>query len=317
MIPLFKKRNFSDYISDTFDFFRKDGKHFLTSYFTVNGVFLLLLAVFIYFISDIYFEFAFSKISNPNPDFNYIENFFDENFGLMILGGAVFVILIFFLTLLNFSFPIVYLQEYDKNDGSNFTTKNIISGLKSNFGKILIFFFISLFLLTPIIMILFIILIFLSFIIVGIPLFIITIPTIFSLMSLTLFHYLNTNDGFFGSLGKAFQYIFKQFWATIGSTMIVYLIIQVTMTILSMIPYIIAIIIMFTSAETGSASSQNDTISGLGIIMTVLFVFTTIFHYIFNNLLMINQGMIYYSRREHAENKTSFNEIDSIGTHFE
>jgi hypothetical protein len=28
MIALFKKRRFNDYLNDTFEFFKKDGKHF-------------------------------------------------------------------------------------------------------------------------------------------------------------------------------------------------------------------------------------------------------------------------------------------------
>jgi len=317
MIALFKKRRFNEYLNDTFDFFKKSGKHFLGIYFTINGVFLLLLTVCIYFISKVYFEVIFSEINNSgNSNYNYAQTFFTDNFSLIIFGGIAFVILTLLFTLINFAFPIIYLNEYEKNKGAVFSTGAIFSGLKARAGRLFIFFILSLVVIAPVLTIVFAILMALCFIIIGIPLLLIAIPLVFSLMSLTLYHYLNHDDGFFSSIGKAFNAVFNQFWPIVGSTMIVYMIIQVTMTILSVIPYVIAMIIIFTSAETSKTSSA-DVYSGLGITMTILFVFTTILHYVFNNLLMVHQGMVYYSRREHIENKSSFYEIDSIGSHFE
>lgn len=317
MIPLFKKRNFSDYLNDTFSFFKKDGKHFLKNYFIINGIFLLLLTVFIYFLSKIYFEAIFSTIGNTNPDYNFIEDFFNNNLGLFIFGLIGFIALSLFLTLLNFAYPIVYFQKYDENKGSNFSTKEIISGLKSKAGKLLLFFIISLFVITPIIMIVFAILVLLSIIIIGIPLLILAIPFLFSLMTLTLFEYLNSEDGYFSSFGKAFGYLTKQFWPIIGVTMIMYMVVQVILTIFSMIPYVIAMIVLFTATANETKTPDVETFSTVGIIMAVVFVIVILANYILNNLMIVSQGMIYYSRREHNENNTSLEEIDSIGTHFE
>ena len=317
MIVLFKKRRFNDYLNDTFDFFKKSGKHFLGTYFTLMGAFLLILAVCIYFISKIYFEIIFSEISNnANAAYNFSEEFLSEYLMVIIFGGIAFAVLTLVLTLVNFAFPIIYLNEYEKNNGANFSARAVLNGLKAKAGRLFLFFLLSLFVIAPILMIVFAILIALCFIIIGIPLLIIAIPVLFSLMSLTLYHYLNNEDGFFSSIGKAFGSIFSQFWPVVGSTMIMYMIIQVTMTILTMIPYVIAMVVIFTTAET-SKSSDSEVFSSLGITMTIVFVFTTILNYVFNNLLMINQGMVYYSRREHVENKSSFYEIDSIGNHFE
>lgn len=316
MIALFKKRRFNDYLNDTFDFFKKDGKHFFRNYFVVNGIPLVLLAVSIYFISKIYFEVIFSGLSNGgNAGYNYAENFFTENLQMIFLGGTFFVILTLLLTLLNFAFPIIYLNIYEEKNGADFATKDILMGLKAKAGRIFLFFLLSLFVVTPILIIVFALLIALCFIIIGIPLLLIAIPTLFSLMNLTLYNYLNSEDGFFSSINKAFSYIFKQYWPTIGSTIIIYMIIQITLSILSMIPYVIGMVVMFTSDT--ARNSQGEVLSGIGILMTIVFVFTTILNYVFNNLLMINQGMIYYSRREHIENKSSFYEIESIGSHFE
>lgn len=316
MIALFKKRNFSDYLNDTFSFFKKDGKHFLKNYFIINGIFLLLLTVFIYFLSKIYFEAIFSTIGNTNPD-NFIEDFFNNNFGFFIFGLIGFIVLSLFLTLLNFAYPIVYFQKYAENKGSNFSTKEIISRLKSKAGKLLLFFIISLFVITPIIMIVFTILVLLSMIIIGIPLLILAIPFLFSLMTLTLFEYLNSDKGYFSSFGRAFGYLTKQFWPIIGVTMIMYMVVQVILTIFSMIPYVIAMIVLFTATVNETQTPDAETFSTVGIIMAVIFVIVILANYILNNLMIVSQGMIYYSRREHNENNTSLEEIDSIGTHFE
>lgn len=317
MITLFKKRNFSDYLNDTFSFFKKDGKHFLKNYLVINGIFLLLLTVFIYFLSKIYFEAIFSSLDNTNPGYNFTEKLFNENLGLFIISIIGFILLSLFLTLLNFAYPIVYFQLYEENKGNNFTTKQLISGLKSKAGKIIVFFIISLFLITPLMMILFVVLLFLSFIIIGIPLLIIAIPALFSIMSLTLYDYLNTSNGYFTSFGNAIGYLKKQFWPIIGVTMIMYMIVQVVLTIFSMIPYVISMIVLFTSVENGSTNAAKDALSTIGIVMAIIFVLVILANYLLNNLLIVNQGMIYYSRREHDENKTSLGEIDSIGTHFE
>ena len=317
MITLFKKRNFNDYLNDTFSFFKKDGKHFLKNYFVINGIFLLLLVVFIYFLSKIYFEAIFSTFENTTTGYNPIDKLFNENLGLFITSLVGFILLSLFLSLLNFAYPIVYLDLYDKNSGSSFDTRDIINGLKNKTGKILLFFIISLFVIIPAVVILFIVLLFLSFIIIGIPLIIIALPAISSLITLAFFDYLNTENGYFTSLGNAISYLKKQFWPIVGVTMLMYMIIQIILTIFSMIPYVIAMVLLFSSIEGGSTAPTQDAFSTFGILMTILFVIAILANYILNNLLIVNQGLIYYSRREHDENNSTFGEIDTIGTNFE
>ena len=90
MFQLFKKRNFSDYISDTFSFFRITGKHFFKNYFIINGTLLILLMVLTYFVFKVYFEMMFANIGSSAP--NFLEDYFNNNIGL-IIG----VFLLFFL----------------------------------------------------------------------------------------------------------------------------------------------------------------------------------------------------------------------------
>lgn len=303
-------------LSDSLNFFKQDGKHFFKNYFILNGIFLMLLIVLSYFLFKVYFE-AITSGTTPggNPDYNFASTLFNDNFAVIATGGVLFFVLMLFITLLNFAYPVLYLKLYEKNKGSNFQTKELVAELKLNFLKILGFYLLSLVIILPIIMVLVAILVLLSMILIGIPLLLITIPLLFSLMSLSLYEHLNSNEGFFASIGKAFKYIFKQFWAILGSTIIFYLLIQVILTIVSMIPYIIGMISIFSDVENSNNSA--NTFSALGILMTVVFAISILANYILHNLLMINQGMIYYNSREMIENNSSFSEIDSIGNHFE
>lgn len=316
MITLFKKRTFSDLLSDSFNFFKLEGKHFFKNYFIVNGIFLLLLIVLSYFLFQVYFEALTSGMaSNGNSGYNFAEKLFNNNFGLIVGGAIFFAVLMLFITLLNFAYPVIYLKLYEKNNGNNFQISDIVKELKSKIGKMFLFFLLSLVTIFPLIVILLLILVLLSFLIIGIPLLIITFPLLFSLMSLSLYEYLNNDSGFFNAIGKAFSYIFKQFWPILGSTIIIYIIIQTVMTIVSMIPYFIGMISIFSTIEENPNS--QETFSTLGILMIVVFIISILANYILHNLLMINQGMIYYSIREKIENKSSFSDIDSIGTNFE
>jgi uncharacterized membrane protein len=55
----------------------------------------------------------------------------------------------------------------------------------------------------------------------------------------------------------------------------------------------------------------------MGIIIAVIMVFSVLLSYIFNNFILINQGLIYYSLQEEKENNSTKSQIDLIGTDIE
>lgn len=313
---LFKKRNFSEMLSDSFTFFKQDGKHFFKNYFILNGVFLMLLIALSYFLFQVYFESLTSGTTlqgDQNP--LLAETLFSDNAATIAVGAIIFIILMLFITLINFAYPVIYLKLYEKNNGPNFQIREMITELRSKIGKLLRFYLLSLVTIFPVVALVLGVLVLLSIFIIGIPLLMITIPVLFSLMGLTLYEYLNSDAGFFASILKALDYIFKQFWTILGSTIIIYMLIQVILTIISLIPYIIGMISIFSIEEENTP--DTNALSALGILMTVVFAVSILANYILHNLLMINQGMIYYSSREIIEKKSSLNEIDSIGNNFE
>lgn len=312
MFQLFKKRNFSDYISDTFSFFKYNGKHFFTQYFTINGVFLLILTALVYFVFKIYFEVIFSSLGVGNSNSSYVLDYFNNNIGLIIGVGVFFVLLLIFVSLLNFAFPAIYFNLYEKNKGNSFSTKDTITYFKENAWKITRFFLLLMLMSIPVGALLVGVFFLLIIIIIGIPFVLILMPALVSWLNISFFHYMNTNDGFFRSFGNGFRYIKQGFWPIVGSTMVIYIIIQVIMTIISMIPYVIGVASLFSNLDQ---NGQSDSGMGtFGILMTVVMVLSILLSYIMNNILLVNSGIVYYSMRETNENNNSKTEIDLIGS---
>ncbi len=316
MFTLFKKRDFSANFSDTITFFRTFGKNYFKNYFTINGIFLLILVVLIYFISKIYMQVIFSSIGNPNKTPDFLMNYLNNNVFLIVGVGIFFVLLTLFLSLLNITYPIIYLQLIEKKGDNNFTLNEIIIAIKENIGRLLLFFLGLIFIITPLMLVVSVILILMCFILIGIPLILIFFPTIMSWISLSYYEFIVKKVGFFEALKNGFSLVKQQFWTTIGTTFLMIVLVQIIQGFITMIPYIIGIILLFVSTKDPEVS-QNDKLSGMSVFMAIIMVFSVLISYIFNNFLIINQGIIYYSLREENENVTTKNDIDLIGTESE
>ena len=309
MFQLFKNRDFGDYISDTFGFFRQTGKHFMKIYFTINGIPLMIMLVLSYFLFKVYFDIL--KTGMSGQDISGFENSMSDSFPFIVVLAIFFFLILIFMSMLNYTFPVIYLDLYDKKKGNNFSVGDVVSALKSNFGKMLIFFIASLFVITPILIIVFVLLFLLVFIIIGIPLLLFAIPTVFSWIALSYYEYINFDKGYFEALSDGFSKMKSQYFPIVGSLMLIYIIIQVTMTVFTMIPYAIGMISMFTSLEQNPGST--DGLATFGIMMSIVMVITILMSYILNNLMLINQGLAHYSRRENDENIMAQDSIDLIG----
>ncbi|UPQ78532.1 hypothetical protein M0M57_12995 [Flavobacterium azooxidireducens] len=310
MFQLFKKRNFSDYISDTFTFFKVTGKHFFKNYFIINGTLLILLMVLTYFVFKVYFEMMFANIGVDAP--NFLEDYFNNNIGLIIGVFLMFFFLLLFVSLINYSFPVLYMNLYEKHKGSNFESKEIVAELKSKFGKIITFFLVMILLSLTAGLIIMGLLFALMFIVIGFFLALIVFPAMLALVQLSFYEYMNAEIGVFDALGKGFEKLKQNFWPIVGSTLVMYVIIYIVMLIFTMVPYIIGVASLFTNIE--NQGSQEETLSFVSIMMVLFMCLSILFTYILNNLLLVNNGIIYYSLREQNENKNTLSDIDLIGT---
>ena len=315
MFELFKKRDFNAYISDTIAFFKVYGKHYFKNYFTINGIFLMVLVALIYFLSKMYFEAIFSRVNNPLMEPNYLVSYFNNNIGLIIGLGTVFLLLTILLSLLTLTYPIVYLKLIEKYNKDSFTTKEIIAELKSNIGRMIIFLLGLTFIIIPLAMIVFIILIFMCFIIIGIPLMFIVIPAFMSWLTLSYYEFIIKKESFFGALGNGIGMLRQQFWPIIGTTVVMAIMIQIIQGFITLIPYMINMVWMLVSVRGfGDRASHQDTLSTFSVVMAIIMIFSVLLNYFFNNFLIINQGLIYYSQREENEETKTINNIDLIGT---
>lgn len=317
MIQIFKIRNFSDYFSDTISFFKASGKHFFRNYFIINGGFMMLLVAMIYFVVKFYVDALTANAGvNNSADVNSFETFFEQNIAVFIIFIVIFIVLIIILSILNFAFPILYLNLYQKNNGNNFDTKQIIIALKNNFGRLLIFALGTVFVYLPFFAIIIGVCVMLCFIIIGFPLLMVVLPALYSWISIAFYDYLTKKSSFFEAFSVGLQAVKTDFWAIIGGTFLMIIIVQVLQTVVTLIPYFIGIAYYFFSADH-LAINQSKALSFLSIIMTIVFMISTIAGYIANNLLVVTQGMMYYSSREKLENHTSDDLINKIGTDFE
>lgn len=318
MFELYTKRDLSANFSDTTTFFKSFGKHYFKNYLIINGIFLMLLVVLIYFISKVYMEVLFSGISTMRTNPNYLMAYFNNNIFLIIVGFAITFLLIVILSMLNISFPVIYLKLFEKNNSHNFETQDIINGLKATIGKMIVFFLGSIFIILPLAFIVFGLLILLCFILIGIPLLFIVGPAFISWITLSYYEYILKNVGFFTALSNGFSMVKQQFWTTVGTTFLMLMLIQIIQGCITVIPYILNMIWMSTTVKNMDIANQpTDTFSTMGIILAVIMVFSVLLSYIFNNFIIVNQGLIYYSLQEEKENNSTKSQIDLIGTDFE
>lgn len=318
MFELYKKRDLSANFSDTTTFFKSFGKHYFKNYLVINGMFLMILVVLIYFISRIYMEAMFSNLSNVNRNPNFVIDLFYNNISLVVGGFIITFLLIVMLSMLNISFPVIYLKLYEKANNNDFSTQEIINGLKQNIGKMTVFFLGFLFIIMPLSFIIFGLLFLLCFILIGIPLMVIVVSAFVSWITLSYYEYILKNTGFFSALSAGFGLVKQQFWTIVGTTFLMMMLVQIIQGFITMIPYVLSMIWMFVSTNNlQNTGSQTDTFSTMGIIIAVIMVFSVLLSYIFNNFILINQGLIYYSLQEENENNTTKSQIDLIGSDFE
>lgn len=311
MFQLFKERNFSDYINDTFQFFKVLGKHFFKLYFVVNGGLLLIATVLIYFFTKVYFDFIISNLNGTGVQDNFIGNYIQANFGMLVTFMIVAFVLFLIISLMQFAFPVLYLDLYDSRKGIDFAAKDILYALKKRIGKIIKFVLGSIFIIFPIVVIVMVLNFLMFFIIIGIPLIFITMPALMSWVNLSFYYYMNSDESFFSALGDGFETIKGQFWPIVLSTLVLFIIYYIVTSVFTLIPYLFGIASIFTTTKQGAV---NEQFSMVPIMVAIVMIVSTIVSYILNNLLLINQGMIYYSHIENSESSISNDSIDLIGT---
>ncbi|AXG74950.1 hypothetical protein DVK85_12210 [Flavobacterium arcticum] len=315
MFQLYKKRNFNDLINDTFIFFRLMGKNFFGNYIKIVGGFLLVLLLLVYLVGNVFFENMFGGMQNYEQQ-QMLSKYFDDNVVYFIIAGGFCALLILFISAITYAFPIVYLKLMENNNNNNNAPKttDIIKGLKKSIGKLIVFLLLSTITFLPIGLLLGSLCVLLMVILIGFPIAIVIFAALSCWISLSLYDYLNNDNGYFTAMKNGINIMFSKFWVHIGTTAIFYIIAYVIQGAIFLLFYTIGGAITMMNIEPGN---NQDTFSTLGILMLLSLIISTLVAYFLNNLIMISQGVIYYSGREANENNSLQADIDLIGTDFE
>lgn len=310
MTSLYQVRTFGQLLNDTIAFFKSDGKNFFKVFFTVLGIPLVLIGVSIYFLMTVFFEGAFSLSStggmfSPGATiYNNMEIF--VGFGLLAIIGTIF------LSIFHFCYPIIYF--YFKEQGKeNPEVKDILQFMKQSWKRILVFFILLFLMIIPLALVYVGVMMASIFSIFLFPVMLLLYPAFFCWFMLSLHHYLMKKSSLTDAFKTAWNYLKNGFWKNVFSTIISYVLVQVMVTVVTMIPYIFLFISIF--AGMNDPGAQSETFSSIVIIFTIVLLVAIISSYVFGNFMVVNQSYIYFSEKEAAENTSTKTDIDLIGTH--
>ena len=310
-MQLYKSRGFSDFFQDTFTFLKQNGKHFFKHFFIINGVFILILMVFGYFFTKLYSEFLFGALSNSA---NIIEDYLNDNGVLFILLGFLFLVIALISATISYSYTPIYLQLYTKHQNTDFSTQDIINIYKQKIVNIFLFLLMSIvvgfLLLIPTGILIFLLVI----TIVGILLLPLVIGAFALFFGCTLMEYLEGKKGLSESYGYAWKLMSSKFWASVGSVGLFYFMSYIIQNVVSLIPYLFGMVSFFTTIEQQGQAEAEDVSSFMTFMMLLVFFLSFLVGTLLNNVVQLNQGIIFYSLKEENENVNTKNEIDLIGS---
>lgn len=308
MFQLYSKRNFSSLVGDTFTLLKLEGKNYFKNYFIINGGLLLVLCIVIYFFMQIFLKSAFLA-SSPNNSNAFLDTIL-SNVALFIFFGVALILLIMLASLVNYLYPVAYLKLLGENKQPSLN--NLTSLIKGKIGRTIQFYLFSLFIIVPLLLVLLGLSFALVFVIIGVPILIILIPAYTCWISLSYYEYISTNSSYFNALKRGLKLLKSKFWPIIGSNYVMQSIVQIVLGIVVMVPYFIGIFSIFINPEQSTQNSEN-VFSLLTILLTVIMIISILFNYTLQNIILINQGIIYYSLIEEQENISAKNNIDLIG----
>lgn len=315
MFQIFKIRNFGDFISDTFQFLKIHGKNYFKNYLKHAFVALLLLMVSMALMGTFYYRVIVTSIGYNGSE-TYDNSFVTDNAVLLIIGIVVCVLVSLYLGLLNYTYPVYYLKLAGENPNKMPELKSVKSLVKNDLGRLLAFGFLSFIIFGLTAVLAFSAAIILCFVIIGFFILILMIPTFITWYSLTLYYYINKNQSFFTAYKNALYTIFNNFWAIIGASLCMLIIVYVLSSAVTIIPYMITVITMISGMQgIDGGDLNNSNISILMVVIIIIYCISILVSMLLNHLMLIQSGLVYYSEREKLEQNTIRQSIDEIGKH--
>lgn len=318
MMQFYKKRDFGTFISDSFTFFKLYGKNYFKNYILLNGL-LMILMVTVFVLG---YKELFSQLfgSNLNGESYYLQQYFDNNMGMLIVVGILTFLLFLILMIVNYLFPVFYLKRLAEGQ-DKIKTDDILSDFKNNAGKIGKLCLGMMFIVTPLSFIIMGFSYVLVLIVIGIFLILLVFPTLFNVVTFLMYDFFNSDRGFFESLSYSIRSQFSYpngrekspYWKYWGSTIIVSIILYVVTSIFTLIPMLFFFGSLLTSTPDANFE-QNPFTGTAGIFFFVMYGISILVSFFLSNMLYVNSGLMYYDSRTDLHQKVELAEIDTIGS---
>ena len=274
-----KQRELGEILSVTFKFLRENykpaGKIFLK---LVGPVFLLLIAALTYYSWSTVGLSLFS--TQPSSTANLL-------IPLAVLSLAY---LLYVATMTGTIYHII--QSYIDNNGE-IIYKNVLQGMKADFGKLLLLTFISY------------VIIFAGTLLFIIPGIYLAVP-----MSLVTAILVFRRKGIGDSISESFQLIKDNWWMTFATMLCIGLIVYVIGVVFQLPAIFYYIIRTFTIAQEGSAANPGD-ILGPGFI--IINVITSIIQYLVYSITPIGVAFVYFNLNEKQNFTGTYETIHNLG----
>ncbi|MDG4949471.1 hypothetical protein NLM59_00910 [Weeksellaceae bacterium KMM 9724] len=309
-MQFYKNRDFGELISATFDFVKLYGRDYFKKYIILNGLIIILLMVVVFIGYGEFFSQMFG--GNLGGEQFFFEDYFAENTSVFILVSIITFIVFVLLSMVSYSFPVLYMKRISETEATEVSLDEMTADLKSVIPKFLIFFLGMLFIIMPIMLIVFSISMALMFILIGFLLMILLVPAVMNIINFAFFHHYHTDEGFFRSISYAMNSTIgsKSFWKYWGSLAIMYILIQVITSIFSFLPMIVLGSADFF--QPAGLADESDML--IAIVVISIYAFSIVASLVLTNLVYINTGFMYYDSRKDLHRNIQFSEIDSLGT---
>lgn len=287
-MKLKQPRNFEALIGDTFGFIRETGAHFFPTMLRVNFLYLLAIALIVYFSFSMGYG-SLDSISGIRTSLNFGDisplGNIKWDLGMMSWWETLLGILCMLLLLVGFAVFAAYTPAYMilyQREGRVPGFKEIVAFIRRKAGRLIIYFLGMFLLCIPVVIVCIPLFILLVFTIIGIALIPVVLLLILMMSSLMLYSYLGDERvGFFDSIDVAWKALRSAFWKNVVCNGIIYLI----TVFLAVIPRVIS-----------SAFDHMDAPGTvfLGVMWALL---ALAIHFFISSVYSVNIGLIYFSAK--------------------
>ena len=320
-MQFYKKREFGTLVGDTFLFFKEYGKNYFKNYFLINGLLLIILMVLAVFG---YREFFMQLVGgNTGGQSYFMEQYFQQNSGILIFLVVLFFILAMAISVVSYSYPIFYLKRVSQTETKTVKSDEILGDIKNNFGRIIIMMLGLTFIVGPVFLIVFGISYLLMLIVIGFFLLLLIAPATVNSVNFIMYDYLQTKKGFLESLSFAIRAQVSYpshsektpFWKYWGTTIVIYFIINIVTSIFTFVPMIMYFATLVSVPSHGGGFEENPFQGTMGILFFVIYGISMLVSLVLMNVMLVASGLMYYDNRTDLHQQMDILEIDSIGTH--